>query len=488
MFLVATLALAAFWLLVGPWPAAWVDDRLQLHDPRVVNEALIANSARMIRPDDFQPGPLRAGAARVDILAALRDRIGVEGIHRLSLAGHGKRVFTRSNTGVSDPIFAKALVLDNGRRRLAIVTADLLLLNRTLADGVLAELERTGVELSRDQIYFGATHTHSSVAGFSDRLAEWPCVGLYQKDVAQTIASSLAKAIVQAADQLQPCKIGLASKRLPAGRWVKNRTIFAGPTNDWLDMIAIRRDGDSSLVATTIVFSAHATCRPTDNLGISADYPGILCQHVEDSTDAPCLFLAGAVGGMGPADTGLGRSDWAERLGRALSDEALDMLQSFETFTGRVELACVVSPIELPAPSIKLSSAARASPILSRGILPKRTTLQAVRIGNRVFISTPADYGGELALELRGEVSGLVTVVTSFAGDYIGYVLPDRYYDEPSYESRKGCLYGPRAGQVFQDSIRELRAAVAMPRQSLPDAKPSLSHPMERKQLTAQAD
>lgn len=56
--------------------------------------------------------------------------------------------------------------------------------------------------------------------------------------------------------------------------------------------------------------------------------------------------------------------------------------------------------------------------------------LQAWRIGDALWLSTPCDYSGELALELKSlaHTKALHAVVTSFNGDYVGYVVPAKYY------------------------------------------------------------
>lgn len=471
LLFIPCLLVSFTWLFIGPWPASWVDDQLAWHDPRPINEARIAQWDSKLCPETFQPGPLMAGTAQADILEELRKYIGADGVSALPLAGHGKRVFTKANSGEADPIRAKALVLHNGQQRIAIVTADLLMISRTLADAVREQLAESGESFGRAEIYFGATHTHSSIAGYSNRIVEWPCTGVYREEVTQAVAAALARAIREANKRQAPCEIAFASRQLPAG-YVKNRTIPGGPTNDWMDILAVRRKSDHSALASVVIFSAHATGRPTGDLAISADYPGVLCRQVEAKTGAECLFLAGAVGGMGPAEMGFPRSAWPERLGNGLAAMAVTMIESMCDYTQDVELMTCAIPIELPAPSIKLSGNIRLSPLLTRMLLSRQTCLGAVRLGDWILVSTPSDYGGELALELRDELPDRTTIVTSFGGDYIGYVLPDRHYHQNSYEPRSVCLYGPRMEDLFQHAIRRLCRPLSAPATSPPLKSP----------------
>ena len=84
-----------------------------------------------------------------------------------------------------------------------------------------------------------------------------------------------------------------------------------------------------------------------------------------------------------------------------------------------------------------------------------RTTLQAVRIGPWVWLSTPCDFSGELALELkqRARAADLRCAVTSFNGDYLGYVIPTRYASMDGYESRTMSFYGPALTEGFMETL-----------------------------------
>ena len=87
-----------------------------------------------------------------------------------------------------------------------------------------------------------------------------------------------------------------------------------------------------------------------------------------------------------------------------------------------------------------------------------RTTLQGLRIGSWVWLSTPCDFSGELALELKARAwaSGTKCAVTSFNGDYVGYVIPTRYQTMDSYESRTMCFYGPALTDGFMETLEGL--------------------------------
>ena len=91
--------------------------------------------------------PLLVGTAEVDITPP----VGT------ALAGSLK---PRTSIGVQDPLYAKAIVLESGGRKLAYVILDLIKLARAEGDrGVALANERTGIP--PDQIVWAASHTHT---------------------------------------------------------------------------------------------------------------------------------------------------------------------------------------------------------------------------------------------------------------------------------------------------------------------------------------
>ena len=81
----------------------------------------------------------------------------------------------------------------------------------------------------------------------------------------------------------------------------------------------------------------------------------------------------------------------------------------------------------------------------------------------KAWISTPCDFSGELALGIKDYArrNGLQAVVTSFNGDYIGYVIPSRYYHLDGYEPRLMSFFGPDTPEYLSDLIRRMLAPLS---------------------------
>ncbi len=64
--------------------------------------------------------------------------------------------------------------------------------------------------------------------------------------------------------------------------------------------------------------------------------------------------------------------------------------------------------------------------------VPPEGWIQGARVGNTILIGMPFDTSGELTREWREQAAreGWDLWVTSFAGAYLGYLSPDKYYYE----------------------------------------------------------
>jgi hypothetical protein len=88
--------------------------------------------------------------------------------------------------------------------------------------------------------------------------------------------------------------------------------------------------------------------------------------------------------------------------------------------------------------------------------------LQAVRISDLVWVTTPSDFSGEYALDLKNSLHrmGYKSIVSSFNGAYVGYVIPRKYFYLDEYESRTMAWFGPNLGDYMMDIIFRMTRAV----------------------------
>ena len=90
----------------------------------------------------------------------------------------------------------------------------------------------------------------------------------------------------------------------------------------------VTADDGGATLATIVNYACHPTTLSWDNRLISPDYVGALRETVETATHAPCLFIQGASGELGPVEGFTGDVEVADRNGRQLGYASLAALSA----------------------------------------------------------------------------------------------------------------------------------------------------------------
>lgn len=366
-----------------------------------------------------------------------------------STAGYGNR-FGKTVTSIHDSIFARCIVIDNGFQKVAIVTADLLLMPPVVAEMLERELPSVGFAASNT--FFGATHSHNSIGNWSHGLMT-VMYGDYDAELVDHIGKTILKAIKKADANKLDATIEVA--HLPVANAVRNRINRDNPVDSLLRVIRIVRQDSSKLLLLN--FTAHATCLSDGNNVLSADYPGRLTQMLEQSGYSFAMFMAGAVGSHAGKTK---EREWpcVEEMSAKLSEvvsqnpASLRPVNDTTLWMGRVQL-------EMNEPQFKLFRHLRLRPFAFNNLMgdfPEYVT--GLRIGNLLMLGTPCDFSGEFypALDSAAAANGLQMMVTSFNGGYIGYVTPTKYYDVDHYETQLMNWYGPGTGEYLTECMEML--------------------------------
>jgi len=287
--------------------------------------------------------------------------------------------------------------------------------------------------------------------------------GPFDPGVRLWFSGQLAAAIRQALADLAPASLATGSFQAPSR--VRNRLVGdVGPVDAGFHLIRVRQAAGGEAIIGT--FGAHATVLGSGTLRFSGDYPGFWQRAIERERGGMALFLAGAVGSQSPrAPTG--GVEGATGLGELLAAETMPVLAAME-LNGSVTLGWASVEVDLPELQNRITDGLRLRPWLARRLLPPLapgTLLQVLRVQDAVWCSTPCDYSGELALDLQGTACrlGLEAAVTSFNGDYIGYVIPGKYYHLDGYEPRVMSFYGPNIPGYLDEILRGLMGSVGRP-------------------------
>ena len=405
---------------------------------------------------------IEAGFAKVSITPSLQnnaDNYSEGKFIRVPLAGFGDRK-GKYATGVHDSIFVKAVALKVKSQLLVLISTDLLIMPPNITDSLALLLSQDGIQ--RNQLFFSATHSHSSLGGWASGFIGDQFAGSENKNIQKWIIIQVRKAVNEAVADLSPASMATGS--FNAGMYTRNRVNEeTGTKNDDFTYLVIEQNkGKKAIIGS---FSAHATTMGADNMEFSSDYPGYWERKVENGYADIALFFAGSVG----SQSAVGKGDGFERsrfIGESMADSLITRLPNVK-LNKTITLSSVSLKVQLPEFHVRITTKINLSSWLSSKLmpLPQNVYFQTLRIGNMLWITAPCDFSGEYALQIKNslQAKGFSSFVTSFNGSYIGYVVPGRYFYKDSYESKLMGWFGPNMGDYAMDLIGQISKIVITP-------------------------
>ncbi len=373
--------------------------------------------------------------------------------------------------GVHDELFARALVLDDGKQSIALLSADSIGYDNALLGAgrdFTAELRKrisSKTDLRPEAVMIASTHSHSTPETIClSNLREIAGVEKWLEAQLQ----SLAETVIEAWKTRVPVKAFAGATKVE--NVARNRRILlkdgklsrygAIPSEEkiatpWaldedLSVVYLQKEnGDAHSVLLN--YTAHpvvAMLLPE----VSADYPGVACAEVEAAFQGSvCLFTNGAAGNVNTVSVSTNFND-VNRIGKKLSDAAIAQIGRLKRETPIAEPTVHVAAesIELePRECLTLSDAERIaktdpSPVnqrilrlarkLSEG--PIRAEIQAMKLGPLKWVSIPGEAFVETGLALKKLGASFVV---GYANGWIGYLPIRRAYDEGGYEVDLGA-------------------------------------------------
>ncbi len=289
---------------------------------------------------DLPQSYCRAALARRDITPP----VGI--YHRM----WGAATHDRS-TGIHRPLTATALALgadEAAAMEIAprvIIGIDHCLLWTEQMDQLRAAICQA-VGLHPDQLLVSFSHTHA--AGLMDPTRESLPGGELIGPYLTYLSDRMADATAEALGKLQPARIvyGASRCQLAAHRdyWDTDRRQFVcgfnpkGEADDTL-LVARVETPEGETLGIVVNYACHPTTLAWDNTLISPDYVGAMRELVEGAVEAPCLFLQGASGDLGPREGFVGEAAIADRNGRQLGYAVLSALEALPAAGVRYEYA-----------------------------------------------------------------------------------------------------------------------------------------------------
>jgi neutral ceramidase len=367
-------------------------------------------------------------------------------------AGYGKRR-GKVYTSVHDSVYVRAIVIDNGITKAAIVAADLLIIPPTVIK--LLQSRLTEKEIPFDQVFFGATHSHNSVGGWGTGISSLFFSGKYDSKTVDRLADAFYQAIVKAKAEMEPAQ--LTYMEAIDSLDIRNRLVGEeGEIDPEIRSAAfVTKSGKKAILSS---YAAHSTVLNSSNIVLSRDYPGMLVDSLEKDRYNFAMYMAGAVGSMGPIEKG--KDDFDEVKNQAYGvQQAILSEKSVKAEAKGAILEAVTLPLPLRQPTPRLTMNIVLRPwAFKKAFGEYPVYIKALRIGNMLMVGMPCDFSGELVagLDAYAKTKGLNLIVTSFNGGYIGYITHDKYFDRDLYETKTMNWYGPYNGAYLQEVIKDI--------------------------------
>ena len=421
---------------------------------------------------------LSAGAASVDITP----KPGVRLDGTISKPGPAR--------GVHDHLYARALVLDDGHTRLAIVICDACMIGRDVVDHARRLISQR-LTISPDHVLIAATHTHAAVRAI--HVGTGPLDDDYHHDLALRIAEAVARADTN----LSPAKLAFASFEYPqylacrrtlcepgsvgpnpfgeTGERVASVAVPArkpirpaGPVDPQFSILSVQHI-DGRPLAVLGNFSVHY-CGGYARGMVSADYFGCYSRALEEKLvagdDHPPfvgMMSNGTSGNTGAIRSGGKRYppfEWMKIAGRTLAEKTIRTIRPLQ-YRSDISLDALETELAL---SVRKPSSERIewahhvlrkksengrirfphpwTPVFAQETLhlskyPDTVSLrlQAIRIGDAMIAAIPCEVFAETGLAIKQAFGRNPVFTIELANGYGGYLPPPEQHELGGYET-----------------------------------------------------
>ena len=386
-------------------------------------------------------GNLRVGAAKIDITPPLG----------CDMAGYSGR--DSGSETITDALYAKALVFDDGETQAAIITNDLIGVEAIFVDYVCQTIEET-IGIPADNVMISCSHTHFGPEVRTSRATtpSNPKNRVYVDILVQQLMT-----VTQLAQQrLQPARIGAGkgiadqvsynrhtirpdgsaqtSYRLPD----PDSDLTFGPYDSTVRILRVD-SVTGELAASLIHFACHPVATTDQMYTISADYPGYAMDVVETGEGGICLFGLGCAGNIVPIQR---EGEYPRMIGRTIGGEAIKVLQWIET--SAEETIHVVHQKH----SLELKETVD-------GKTTEEIDLQCIGVGSIYFIGLPGEIFVEIGFDIVKRAQREHLFIMSMTNGSVGYIPIEIAYKQGGYESNSS-RFRPGCGEQIADAAAEL--------------------------------
>ncbi|MBR4289218.1 MAG: neutral/alkaline non-lysosomal ceramidase N-terminal domain-containing protein [Oscillospiraceae bacterium] len=387
----------------------------------------------------------------------------------------------RPNSGVHDPLWCKALLLEQADGRYALIVLDLMCADESLCGKIAEAVAPLGIK--KQCLIVSAIHSHAAPAGVIpgggalSRINEAivpknPDFAAYM----QNVVDAAAEACAEAAASLEKFQVRTGRSTMPP---IGSERHTGAQAHGVLTVLEFRTESGKNLIFYN--FPCHPTVLSAENLLVSADFAGQIGKHLAADLT---VFANGAAGDISTRFTRR-EASFAEcgRMGKLAAEYILAALdgKSFEDpqpLTGRYET------LILPARRVETEEAAKKQ--LEEATLRWQQAVQAGADAGNVRILKSYVEGAGVNLEFARNMGGIrafsvpVTVfkfagfsfatvpgefystllppaaaAICYANGYYRYITDEAAFDAGHYEAL-AAIVARGGGEILSNTIRQI--------------------------------
>jgi len=292
-----------------------------------------------------------------------------------------------------------------------------------------------------------------------------PAIGIFQAELLDFVVEKLSQLIRNTDQNLQTIKIGTAKIHLKK----LNRNRRGNPLVD-NDLTVTRIDLKSGgPLAVLVNWTAHPTIMSAKDMFVSAGWPGYMQREIEGciGEGVIAMYYNGAEGDQSVMAKPAGSHyEQAEIYGRAIAVKALTLYRSIvpvKHVVFKYNYETIDLPPIKPHPQFMETGGKEYGldeekiQILLDQVLPRKTSISALRLGNLLLVGAPGELIAELGLQVKDtlEKDGIdCPVIGGLANQWISYILSEHEYQKGGYETSVS-FYGKNLGNVIVNGMLE---------------------------------
>lgn len=413
---------------------------------------------------------------------------------------HGYPHVERTSEGTHDPLYASAMIIDDGNEQIGFCAVDVIFISKEITTRVREQVQKiTGIKSGN--LMISASHTHSGPVIFSDIFYD-PVVPKADPEYITYLINKIVTVYVEAFNNKRVSKIAITTAD---GSGVGgNRHSVVDAVDSEVPVVVVKDALTNKIFALSTIYCMHPTILHEDSKLYSADFPGYTREYIIDNLgdDVVLLYHTGPSGNQSPRHfINSNTFDEAERLGYKLGKQiAESVLQLNESdFHDWFAISNQQTHLSLPQRKFMTEKEAAEKVVLVKNKLDKmrldgadekeirtvecdwfgalennqlvkmslngklervyKSVLPAevniIGLGDTSFVFLPGELFVEYSLWIKELTSKKIFVSTMSNGVLAGYLVTEQAEQEGGYEA-SNSIFTAEGGKLTLDKIKEM--------------------------------